>query len=253
MKRISLNPAAFLKDENLRSLHGGKKLQYIWDYYKLPLAILCIVLYVIGYAAYGRLTHKDTALYAALVNVTAGEDLTKGLGRDFLDYLNLASSKNKVELYTGLYLTDDEANQYHEYTYASRMKIQAAIDGELMDVVLMNREAFDAFSQSGYLYDLETLLREEDPGLYGLVSSELEKNIIILEDNSMDMLFDDSLTYSAKTEEAFYGIDLSHTKLIRQAGFDEPVYLGIVANCPRLDTALDYLRYLFAGEPDILP
>ena len=140
---------AFARDENLRSLHGGKKIQYIWDYYKLPLAILCIVLYVIGYVLYGRLTHKDTVLYTALVNVSAGTDLTRGLGNDFLDYLNLDPSKNKLELYTGLYLTDDETNEYHEYTYASRMKIQAAIDGELMDVVLMNREAFDAFSQSG--------------------------------------------------------------------------------------------------------
>lgn len=247
MKHASFNPAAFLRDENLRTLHGRKKVQYIWDYYKLPLAVLCIVLYAAGYMLYGRITHKDTVLYAALVNVAAGEDLTQELTGDFLDYLNLNPSKNELELYTGLYLTDNETNQYHEYTYASRMKIQAAIDGELMDVVLMNREAFDAFSQSGYLYDLKELLCREDPGLYDLVSSQLEKNIVILEDNAMDMLFDDSLTYSAKTKEAFYGIDLSRTKLIWQAGFSEPVYLGIVANCPRIDSALDYLRYLYTG------
>ena len=163
MKHASFNPAAFLRDENLRTLHGRKKVQYIWDYYKLPLAVLCIVLYAAGYMLYGRITHKDTVLYAALVNVAAGEDLTQELTGDFLDYLNLNPSKNELELYTGLYLTDDETNQYHEYTYASRMKIQAAIDGELMDVVLMNREAFDAFSQSGYLYDLKELLCREDP------------------------------------------------------------------------------------------
>ena len=146
MKHASFNPASFLRDENLRTLHGRKKVQYIWDYYKLPLAVLCIVLYAAGYMLYGRITHKDTVLYTALVNVAAGEDLTQELTGDFLDYLNLNPSKNELELYTGLYLTDDETNQYHEYTYASRMKIQAAIDGELMDVVLMNREAFDAFS-----------------------------------------------------------------------------------------------------------
>ena len=248
MKPALRKPPTFARDENFRSQHGGKKIQYIWDYYKLPLAILCIALYIIGYVLYGQLTHKDTVLYTALVNVNAGTDLTRGLGNDFLDYLDLDPSKNKLELYTGLYLTDDETNEYHEYTYASRMKIQAAIDGELMDVVLMNREAFDAFSQSGYLYDLEALLDEEDPGLYDLLSSDLVKNIVILEDNSMDMLFDTSLTYSAETKEACYGIDLSHTVLISQAGFDEPVYLGIIANSPRIDTVLDYLRYLFGNQ-----
>ena len=248
MKHAPLKLSALIRDENLHSLHGGKKLQYIWDYYKLPLTLLCIVLYIIGYVIYGRLTHKDTILYTALVNVSAGEDLTRGLGRDFLDYLKLDPSENKPELYTGLYLTDDERNEYHQYTYASRMKIQAAIDGERMDVVLMNREAFDAFSQSGYLYDLEELLRSENPGLYELLSSDLVGNIVILEDNSMDMLFDPSLAYSAETKEAFYGIDLSRTSLIGQAGFGEPVYLGIVANSPRVDTALKYLQYLFAEK-----
>lgn len=148
-------PFAFAKDENLRTLHGTKKLQYIWDYYKLPLVILGIFLYIIGYVVYGHITHKDTVLYTALVNVTAGEDLSNGLSSGFLDAHNINASDNKLELYTGLYLTTDETNEYHEYTYASRMKIQAAIDGELMDVVLMNKEAFDAFSQSGYLYNLE--------------------------------------------------------------------------------------------------
>lgn len=248
MKHVLHKLSALIKDENLRSLHGGKKMQYIWDYYKLPITILCIVLYVIGYGIYGRLTHKDTVLYTALVNVNAGADLTGGLTSDFLEYLNLNPSKNKLELYTGLYLTGDELSEYHEYTYASRMKIQATIDGELMDVVLMNKEAFDAFSQSGYLHDLDELLREKNPELYSLLSDDLAKNIVILEDNSMDMLFDTSLVYSAQTEEAFYGIDLSRTALISQAGFGEPVYLGIIANSPRVDTALMYLQYLFADK-----
>ena len=71
MKHASFNPAAFLRDENLRTLHGRKKVQYIWDYYKLPLAVLCIVLYAAGYMLYGRITHKDTVLYTALVNVAS--------------------------------------------------------------------------------------------------------------------------------------------------------------------------------------
>lgn len=55
------------------------------------------------------------------------------------------------------------------------------------------------------------------------------------------------LSPTVRKPEAFYGIDLSRTKLIRQAGFSDPVYLGIVANCPRIDSALDYLRYLYTG------
>ena len=231
--------------ETLKTLSGRKKLQYIWDYYKLPLALLGILLYILIYVSYNHLTHKDTILYTALVNVNAGADLTEGLSDDFVEYLNLDSSKNMLELYTGLYLTDDEQNEYFQYAYASRLKILAAIDGEVLDIVLMNREAFDAFSQNGYLCDLEMFLLQTDPVLYDTIKQDLAENITILEDNLIEIQLDPSVTYHAITEEHYYGIDLSHAGLILDAGFREPVYLGILANSPRRDSAVSYLRYLF--------
>lgn len=237
-----------IHNENLKTLKGRTKVQYIWDYYKLPLAILGILLYIVAYNLYNHFTHKESILYIALVNVNAGETLTGGLSRDFLDSMNLDPSKNKIELYTGLYLTDDELNENHQYTYASRMKILAMIDGKLIDVVLMNKEAFDAFSQNGYLYDLGELLAHVDSGLYDTIQQDLAVNIVILEDNQEDLLFDSSVSYCAVTEEHDYGIDLSRTRLIRNAGFGEPVYFGIIANSPRTDNAMEYLKYLYAYE-----
>ena len=37
--------------DTLRSLHGRKKWEHIWAYYKLPIAIALIVVYILGYAA----------------------------------------------------------------------------------------------------------------------------------------------------------------------------------------------------------
>lgn len=228
-----------------RDLHGKKKLQYIWDYYKFPLLLLCILLYIAGYSIHGRLTHKDVALYTALVNVTAGEDLTEELSNRFLNARNIDTAKNELYLYSGLYLTDDENNIYHEYTYASRMKILATIDGEQLDVVLMNKEAFDAFSQNGYLCDLDKLLSREVPEFYETLKPDLVTNTSILEDNSIDLYLDDSVSYHAETEEYTMGVDLSHSHVIQKAGFTETVYLGILANSPRKTTAVDYLQYLY--------
>ena len=149
-----------------------------------------------------------------------------------------------MQLYTGLYLTDDETNPYHEYTYASRMKILASIDGKQLDVVLMNKEAFDAFSQNGYLCDLEELLSSEDVDLYNRLKPHLVTNTVILEDNSTDLQLDPSITYQAVTEEHPFGLDLSQTSMISDAGFSDIVYLGIIANSPRAEEAIDYVRYL---------
>lgn len=230
--------------EKLKTLHGPQKIRYIWDYYKLPIVVLCILLYILGYSLYGHFTHKETILYTALVNVSASDSLTEQLSTGFLDSLDQDTSKTTMQLYTGLYLTDDKTNPYHEYTYASRMKILASIDGKQLDVVLMNKEAFDAFSQNGYLCDLEELLSSEDVDLYNRLKPHLVTNTVILEDNSTDLQLDPSITYQAVTEEHPFGLDLSQTSMISDAGFSDIVYLGIIANSPRTEEAIDYVRYL---------
>lgn len=228
-----------------------KKIQYIWDYYKFPLVVLCIFLYVIGYFLYGHFTRKDTILYTSLVNVSASESLTRQLSTNFIPYIKEDSSKKELQLYTGLYLTDDENNPNHEYTYASRMKILASIDGEQLDVVLMNKESFDAFSQNGYLYNLEELLSNEYPALYEKWKPYLVTNTIILEDNSTDVQLDSSISYQAVTEEAPTGLAISQTGLLHDAGFSDTVYLGIVANTPRADTAVHYIQYLTTSKKSL--
>ena len=230
--------------EKLKTLHGPQKIRYIWDYYKLPIVVLCILLYILGYSLYGHFTHKEKILYTALVNVSASDSLTEQLSTGFMDSLDQDTSKTTMQLYTGLYLTDDETNPYHEYTYASRMKILASIDGKQLDVVLMNKEAFDAFSQNGYLCDLEELLSSEDVDLYNRLKPHLVTNTVILEDNSTDLQLDPSITYQAVTEEHPFGLDLSQTSMISDAGFSDIVYLGIIANSPRTEEAIDYVRYL---------
>ncbi len=233
----------------MQNLRGRAKLQfclqYLWDYYKLPLAAAAIALYIALYAVYGRFTHKDTVLYAALVNVAVGETLTEELSSRFLTAQNLNTNANTFRLYSGLYLTDDENNIYHEYTYASRLKILASIDAEQLDVALMNKEAFDAFSQNGYLSNLDELLAEEVPALHQQLAPYFVTNTVILEDNSEDLLLDGSAVYHAETESYPMGLDLSASPMIQKGGFQETVYLGIIKNSPRIHTVFDYLEYLF--------
>ena len=248
MQFINKNKEMRQEQAPLRNLHGTKKIQYIWDYYKLLLVILGIFLYVIIYILYRHLTYKDTILYTALVNVYTSETLTEQLETSFLEVSDIDTSKNKLHLYSGLYLTNDENNAYHEYTYASRMKILASIDGELLDVVLMNKEAFDAFAQNGYLCDIDELISEENADFYDIIKPFIVNNIYIEEDNSFELIFDSSIQYSAVTEEYPMGLDMSQALLFKQAGFEEPVYFGVIANSPRKDTAVAYLQYLFYGE-----
>lgn len=236
--------------EKLSRLKGQKKLQYLWDYYKLPFVIACILLYILGYVLYGHFTQKNNVLYAAFINVAPSDALTDRLSDGFLLSRGMDLNKNAFYLYTGLYLTDDEANPYHEYTYASRIKLVAAIDSETLDVALMDEEAFDAFSQNGYLCNIEEFLSEGDCELYQFCRELLRDNIVILEDNAEEAALDNSVSYTAETEGYPMALDISRTPLLKDAGFTEPVYLGVIKNTPRKEEAVEYIRYLCFENPE---
>lgn len=210
--------------EKLKNLHGRERLQYIWDYYKLPLVVLCAIIYVIGYIIHAQVTYKDTMLCTALVNVSAGEELDTQLSSGYLDFLEEDSAKNEVVLMSGLYLTDDESDTNYQYVYATQVKILASINSQEMDVVLMNQEAFDTFSRNGYLCDLEKLLSDTDPDLYHELASYLIDNT---------------------------SVNLSHAPLIRQANLNDTVYLGIIENSQRKDMAVKYIKYLFSAGNNV--
>lgn len=214
---MKIKNAITSKKEQWERLNRKQKIQFIWDYYKFPIVVCLIFIYIIGYNIYGYFSRKEALLYTALVNVSAGEQLEKQLGDGFMEFTGADASKNEIVLYKGLYLTSDQNNPNHEYTYASRIKIIASVDNEQLDIVLMNKEAFDAFSQNGYLCNLKELLQDSAP---------------------------DSPAYQAVTEEYPMGLDVSREGLFKEAGFEEPVYLGVIANSPRMDAAVEYINFI---------
>lgn len=196
--------------ETLRSLHGRKRLEQIWTYYKLPIFLVLLAVYAVCYIGYRQATRKNEVLYLAMVNVSAGQQLTEQLTQGFLDQQGL-TQKDDVYLYNGLLLSE-EADQ--QYVYASRMKIMGALAADQLDVVLMDAEARDAFLEEGYLADLRTL----DPGLAdqpGLDGSGLWLNV-------------------------------SDAPMIQAAGFPDKVYLGVIIQAPHPEEAAAFIRYLLS-------
>lgn len=186
----------------LRSLHGKKRLEHIWSYYKLPIIVALILFYMAGYAVYRQATKKEEVLYLALVNIAPGDTLTEQLTAGFARDQGL-TGKQQVYLYSDLLLSESEGAD-EEYVYASEMRIVSAVTAQRLDVVLMDAEARDAFAAQGYLADLSSLI----PGL------------------------------------TCQWLDVSQTPLIRQAGFPEAVYLGVLANAPHPERAAAYIDYL---------
>ena len=221
-------------------VHGLGKLRYLFDYYKLPLVLAGILLYVVIWSAWRSAHAQEIRLYVGLVNFAPSEELIRLLSDDYAQEADYPEG-NDIYLYRGLYLSADETSEYHAYSYATRMKILG----------LMDRESFDSFSQNGYLEDLSLLNIKESPaaqeGPEAGLQDLLVRNIEIKEDNSVDVLLGNETDYQAVTVDGMFGLDLSGASaIIRDAQLSGELYLGVIRNSPRKEEALSYINYLIS-------
>jgi hypothetical protein len=229
--------------EALSNMSLSGKLGYVFEYYKFPLALALIAAVALGSFLYYRLTRKDALLYVACANIAVGDDLDRALNEGFARAIDENPGKKEVSLYRGLYLSRDATQQNHEYAYASQLKVLAAMANRQLDVMLMNREAYDIMSAGGYLLPLTDLLGQ-DEGLYRRVAGRLTENTVILEDNDIEHRLDEAVPYSAVTESVANGLLISAFPLFEGAGFSGDVYLGAIGNSGRSDAVLRYIDYL---------
>ena len=229
--------------EALSNMRLSGKLGYVFEYYKFPLALALIAAVALGSFLYYRLTRKDALLYVACANIAVGDDLDRALNEGFARAIDENPGKKEVSLYRGLYLSRDATQQNHEYAYASQLKVLAAMANRQLDVMLMNREAYDIMSAGGYLLPLTDLLGQ-DEGLYRRVAGRLTENTVILEDNDIEHRLDETVPYTAITESVANGLLISAFPLFEGAGFSGDVYLGAIGNSARSDAVLRYIDYL---------
>lgn len=225
----------------------SQKLDHVFEYYKFPLVLALIAAVALGSVLYYRLTRKDALLYVAYANIAVGDALDSKLNEDFTRVIGEDPGKSEVKPYRNLYLSQDASVQNHEYAYASRLKVMAAMANEQLDVLLMNREAYDIMSSGGYLLPLEPLLAQDNI-LPLRINEWLTKNTVILEDNDIEHRLDETIPYQAVTEAVANGILISAFPLFEQADFSGDVYLGVVGNSARLDTVLQYIDYLTSAR-----
>lgn len=244
MSRLSEKERAALKAAFQKMTLAGKA-EYIFEYYKIPIFVGLAVLYFVSYTVYQQVTKKEVVLYSAYINVSVGDDLNRQLTEEFLSASGANPKKTEVYPYSGLYLSETPSLESYEYQYASNLKLMAAIEAKQLDVVLMNKEAYDIYSQKGYLLDLCDLLSAND-SLYHLLEPHLTTNTVILKDNAIEYMLNETNRYQAVTEEVTNGLDVSLFPLFQEAGFQGSVYLGVVGNSPRLSTAIQYMEYLTA-------
>ena len=74
-------------------------------------------------------------------------------------------------------------------------------------------------------------------------------NTVVLEGNAVEYTLTEASRYQADTKEVTNGLEISAFPMFQAAGFSEPVYLGVIANSPRISTVMQYIAYLTGPQP----
>ena len=224
-----------------------EKADYIFAYYKLPLVIIGVVLTALVTIVYHAITDKDAVVYAAYCNIVPNEEADGVLTDGFIEHIGVDSREYEVVAYRELYISTDDSIQNHQYAYASKLKLLGSIDGEKLDVVIMNREAYDLLSGWGYLMDLEDACAQSSADR-SLIEGSIVSNTVILSDNRIEVELGEADEYVAETVESPNAVDVTGNPIFDSFAEEDSVYLGIIANSPRTETALDYLAYVIGTE-----
>ena len=226
--------------ELFQQMTPREKWSHIWLYYK-PVFFLAAILSVILVVSVCKIAaRKEPVLYVAYTNVSVEAETDQALWEDYLTARNFDLKKSKIYLHRDLYLSDFPSVEKYEYAYTSCMKIMALIESQELDIILMDKEAYDFCSTSGYLLELEALFPADDPRIAPYAAS----NLVVLEDNGEDYSLGLAEEYICVTDSRVNALELTGLPWVREAGLVGEVYLGIVANSPRLDACADYVAYL---------
>lgn len=209
--------------EKLRSLTWGKRLQYLFVYYKGWAAGLLVLLlfggYLVDMVVQGR---KETALQGFITNDIHNAFPAGEMEKDLSALLNLRKNQ-RVILDDDLYI--DLGGEATEYTAASNGKIIAYMAVGELDLVITSGEVYRHFAGEVPLCDLSELLPEE---LYQALSGD-----IVTAPNAAGELVPG-------------GIELSGSMFLRDRGLEKgSYYLFVPRSAPHREAICAFLAYCF--------
>lgn len=235
-----------MKGRDLRKMPWRARIPYLWDYYKVPIFTAAILLYILFYILWRFAVRQDLVLFAAAVNAPVSQktlDLMEAFPASSYGPDEGKDRPGAIDFTGNLVLIDDPSAEDHAYVYASRMKILASIEAEKLDLVIGDERAMESFAEKGFLLPLTDLF-EDDPR----IGPRLTEETVIIEDNHVEALLDDTVAYRASTRTEVCAVDLAGLPLLDGPGGPD-LYLGIIANSPRKETAVSFVRYLFSLSP----
>ena len=217
------------KKTSIKDLKGKARIEYIWDYYKLPiLAVICVIAFII-YMIVHFVTYKETALEIFMVNTTNQNTEEVAASTDeFFQQEGLSGKDEEIFIDTSIQFSEDMGDSTNYYSNQS-LTVKFAVGGG--DILFAPDYVFNTYAASSAMIPLTDILTDD----------ELEQ-------------YKDILVYTTEEESGETypcGVTLTDNEWLLTHHFypeGETLYLGIGYNSKSPETARDFFHYILTFE-----
>ena len=216
--------------KKLKDLSFSGKIEYILNYYKIPIIAVILAVLIAGSLTYSIIRNNyDTVCFIAVLDgrITGYDDDTDVLSTGLTDYLGIDGKKEQVDLSYTFSLQEKEMDQE---AYVSANKLYTYASTSSLDGYLSEKEYIDYFctDKNIFFWDLRDLFSTEE----------------------LETLSDYIIYYTNSSGESFpIAVDISEAPVIKDSDLNmkQPCY-GIVSTSKYSENAANFIRFVFNME-----
>lgn len=219
-----------------RQLSLAGKLEYLWDYYKLHLlSLLILLVFNIACLLIWHQNSKPILLNGYLLNTNWGDEQAQELLEEYASFGAYNLDDYNAYFNSSVFIDTAIKDQMSTVAYT---KVMNDIDMEDIDFFFCNQEMFDYFGERETFLNLETSMPKD---LYQHFQEQLITTEIA-DDNG-------NITYSYVA-----GIDISNSPVLerlqqqRNLYEDGTIYFTVPYNSQHLEQVWSFLEFLYTEE-----
>jgi len=203
-----------LEIAKLRKMPIKDKLEYIWEYYKIHIAAILILLFIIGSLLNNLLVNPvpDTVLFVSWNAGFAYDEQLTELADVLSMQLVLDARKESITI-NRIFMSDDDP----QMAMASISQLVAMVSAGVIDVFILDSDLLDSYSGSGYIRPIDDILADVqsvNPAVYERIFDEVKLALHSLEEDHV--------------EERSMGISIENSPLLSKLGFfQQDLYFAI--------------------------
>ena len=221
--RRSMRERAETAAKKMQGMSLGKKISYLFTYYKGWLLAL-VVVFLFGFYVGDVLVQRsrEIVLQGFFTNDVDNCFPAAALEKEVGAALGL-KAKQRVVFDDSLYV--DQHGEATEYSAASNSKIVAYVSTGELDFVVTNRELLEHFQTALPMADLKSLLPEE-------LFQVLEPYMVTVSDEEGNL--------------RFCALDLRESRYLKDRGAKETYYLFVPQSAPHKSVVIQVLLYSYS-------